>query len=281
MSLPHVRQLVLAMIFSGLAAATASAALIGDTTDTFSNTNGQATLPPLTPAQEIPAEYTAFNSNDSQVTVASLQSEFRSTNIRNADNDFFTDPISEDRNALGDGVGDGFLNLFATGAVAGVRRTLGTVASADVGSSIEIDVAYELTNDANINLTEIGVQRADGSGGFESVGGLGTRSSNLFTGQDLDVGAGLGLLSLVPTAPDDPSSVLGPVRYTVLPSDVGKELFFVFQGFVGGSFNGIDGRHFALDAVQITVTPIPEPATTTLLGLMAVASLISLRQRRR
>jgi hypothetical protein len=48
-----------------------------------------------------------------------------------------------------------------------------------------------------------------------------------------------------------------------------------------GNVQGIDDRTTLLDDVQFSVTPVPEPATVTVLGLGLLGSSLARRSRKR
>lgn len=207
----------------------AEAALMSSTLDTFSNnsTGGAA-----------PAGYAPVNANVS-VTLESLAG--------GQVGDF----------AEFDAADDGYLNVTKTvtdSSQVGFVRSLGVIEAADVGSTVEIDIAFFKVADGGFNSNhQIRLDNA-------SVGGAGEGVINTFGARPAN-----GKLS-------DAAVNGAPLRYTIQPGDVGFELTYVGAYFdsTGDDQVGV-GRDLGVDAVSITVSQVPEPAT--LVGLAALLSL--------
>jgi|GEM_PF-6737995 len=158
-----------------------------------------------------------------------------------------------DGNDLGDGVNDGLLEIgrnpdTAGGQSVGTIRTIGTVMAGDVGSTVEIDVAYESITAAGFNPTY-------------SILVAGGAEDSVSTG----FGANDGVLSIN-------ASVLS---YVIDSGDVGDVLEFQVSYFASSN----NSRRLGLDTVKITVTPVPEPVTL-LLSAFAAVSTLTVRRRR-
>ncbi|MEM1109541.1 MAG: PEP-CTERM sorting domain-containing protein [Planctomycetota bacterium] len=161
-----------------------------------------------------------------------------------------------------DGADDGYLRIqrtAATSASIGVNRALGTVEASDIGSVVTIDVAYGRPNSSGWTL-EFDLE-LDG----DEVGGDADFAVNIFSSGN-DPSAATGLLSAVKGS---------AFTYTIQAGDVGKALSFEMNLFDSSS---TANRIPHIDAVQITVTPIPEPGS---IGLTACGLGLLLARKRR
>jgi len=221
---------------AGTLSAGSQAGIISSTVDTF------------TGLAAVPAEYTIFDGNAAN------------TNL------IVAGPFVTDRDALGDGLNDGSIeigrNPSATGSVTvGTTRDLGVIDAGDIGSIVSIDVAYERITAANFSTT-YAISLTD-SGTTTSVDSL---LISTF-GSGSDPAGTVGHLSAVNGG--------SPLTYTIQSGDVGSQLTFTASLFASTS----NGRRLALDTVDIAVTPIPEPASLALTGLGGLALLSSRRRR--